>query len=83
MMENTLTYIETLIHETQKTEAEILTMVFRVGLRQLWREHVLGRYLRGEIQREEAIEKAGIDWVELAEHQYESMMEDMKWALGK
>lgn len=82
-MESTLTYLETLARETDKPEAEVMTMAFQTGLRQLWREYILGRYLRGEISREEAIEKAGIDWVELAERQHEAMMEDLEWALGK
>jgi hypothetical protein len=56
-------------------------LAFKVGLRQLWRERTLGRYLRGEISRDEAIESVGIDWVELAERQYEAMREDLAWAL--
>ena len=55
-MESTLNYLQRLTDETHKPEAEVLTMAFQVGLRQLWREHVLGRFLRGEILREEAIE---------------------------
>jgi hypothetical protein len=82
-MENTLGYLETLIRETQKPESEVMTKAFQIGLRQLWREHVLGRYLRHEISRDEAIESVGIDWVDLAEHQKEAMMEDMAWALEK
>ena len=80
-MENTIGLLETLIRETQKPESEVMTKVFQIGLRQLWREHVLGRYLRHEISREEAIESVGIDWVDLAERQKEAMMEDMAWAL--
>jgi hypothetical protein len=80
-MENTIAYLETLIRETQKSESEVMTKVFQMGLRQLWREHVLGRYLRHEISREEAIESVGIDWVDLAERHKEVMMEDMAWAL--
>ena len=57
-------------------------MAFEAGLRQLWRERVLGQYLRGEISREHAIESAGIDWVELAEQQYDAMSEDVAWARG-
>ena len=45
-------------------------------MRQLWREHVLGQYLRGTITREEAIASVGMDWVELAEQQNETMRED-------
>ena len=58
-------------------------MVFQAGLRQLWREYILSRYSREEISREEAIEAAGIDWVELAERQREAMIEDLAWALGR
>jgi predicted RNase H-like HicB family nuclease len=49
----------------------------------LWREHILGRYLRHKISRDEVIEAVGIDWVELAERQHEAMMEDLAWALGE
>lgn len=80
-MTNTLTYLETLVRETRKPEAEVMTLAFQTGLRQLWREHLLGRYLRGEIARDEAIEAVGIDWVEVAEHQHKAMMEDLSWAL--
>lgn len=82
-VESMLTRLETLVREMNKSEAEVLTLAFRTGVRQLWRERVLGRYLRGEISRDEAIEAVGIDWVELAERQHQAMMEDLAWALGK
>ena len=52
-------------------------MAFETGLRQLWREQVLGRYLRGEIARNDAIESVGIDWVEMAERQRAAVNEDL------
>jgi hypothetical protein len=70
--------METLARETHKPEAEVMTMAFQTGLRQLWWEYILGRYLREEISREEAIETVGIDWVELAEPLHEAMMEDLE-----
>jgi hypothetical protein len=73
--------LDTLVRETHKPEAELMTLAFQIGLRQLWRERILGRYLRQEITRDEAIEAAGIDWVELAERQYKSMLEDVAWVL--
>ncbi|RME47194.1 MAG: hypothetical protein D6791_06485 [Chloroflexi bacterium] len=82
-MAEVLTYLENLVRETHKPEAEIMTLALQTGLRQLWREHILGRYLRGEIARHEAVEAVGIDWVELAERQNEAMMEDLAWALEK
>jgi hypothetical protein len=57
-----MTYLETLVRQTHKSEAEVLTLAFQTGLRQLWREHILGRYLRGEISRDEAIDAAGLPW---------------------
>jgi hypothetical protein len=80
-MTELMTYFETLVDETQKPEAEVMTLAFQAGLRQLWRERTLGRYLRGEIDREQAVEAVGIDWVELAERQHRAMMEDLAWAL--
>lgn len=77
------TYLEALVHQTHKSAVEVLTLAFQTGLRQLWREHILGRYLHGEIPREEAIEAAGLPWVELAERQHEAMLEDLAWALEK
>lgn len=82
-MASTFSYLETLVRETQKPEVEVMTKAFQVGLRQLWREHVLGQYLRGTITREEAIESVGLDWVELAEQQNEAMLEDIVWALDR
>lgn len=81
MKGDVLEYLEALARETSKPETELMTMAFQVGLRQLWRERALGRYLRGEITRDEAIEVAGIDWVEMAERQYQAMVEDLAWAL--
>ena len=80
-MTELLSYLEILVRESQKPEAEVLTLAFQAGLRQLWRERTLGRYLRGDISRDEAIEAVGIDWVELAERQHKAMMEDLAWAL--
>lgn len=78
-----MAYLEALVRDVHKSEAEVLGLAVQTGLRQLWREHILGRYLRGEISRDEAIEAVGIDWVELAERQHKAMMEDLAWALGE
>ena len=76
-MADTIKYLETLVRETHKPEAEVMARAFQTGLRQLWRERVLGQFLRGKITRDKAIELAGIDWVELAERQHKAMMEDL------
>ena len=81
-MATALTYLESLARELRKLEAEVMTMAFEAGLRQLWRERTLGLYLRGEIPREQAIERVGIDWVDLADQQHAAMTEDLAWARG-
>jgi hypothetical protein len=75
-------YLHLLTTALKKPEAEILTQVFQVGLRQLWREYMLGQYLLHEISRTEAIDAVGIDWVELAERQHQAAMEDVAWGLN-
>jgi hypothetical protein len=80
-MTDTIKYLETLIQETHKAEAAIMAQAFQTGVRQMWRERVLGRYLRGEINRDTAVELTGIDWVDLAERQHKAMMEDLAWAM--
>ena len=81
-MESTLTYLQRLSDDIHKPETEILALALQVGLRELWREHILGRYLRQEISREEAIDEAGLDLVELAERQHQAVMEDVAWGLN-
>lgn len=80
-MQSSVGYLHLLTNRTKKPEAEVITMAFQIGLKQMWREHILGQFLRQEISRNEAIESVGIDWIELAERQYSAMKEDMEWAL--
>jgi len=81
-MANTMTYLETLLKETQKPEDEIMAQAFQAGVRQLWRERILAQFLKQEISRDEAIDAVGIDWVEIAERQHEAMKEDLAWAMN-
>jgi hypothetical protein len=80
-MNTAASYPDTPVRETRESEAEVMTLAFQAGLRQLWREHTLDRYLRGEITRAEAVEAAGIDWVKLAERQREAVVEGVAWGL--
>lgn len=79
-MENTLKNLETLSRETHRSESEVMTLAFQKGVQQLWRERILGRYLRQDITRDEAIEAVGVDWIEMAERQHQAMLEDLAWA---
>ena len=79
----TASVLEQLVRDTQKPEAEVIALATEAGLRQLWREHLLGRYLRGELDRQQAIEAVGIDWVDMAERQHRAVAEDIQWGLEK
>jgi len=72
------TYLAQLKQDTNKTEAEIMVQAVETGLRQLWQEQLLGKYLRGEMTREQVVD---IDWVELADQQRDAMLEDVAWGL--
>ncbi len=74
-------YLSSLSEITDKAEEEILAQALEIGLRQLWREEILARYLRNEISRAEAVHLVGVQWVELAEDQKEAVLEDIHWAL--
>lgn len=78
-MTETMIYLEKLVKETNKSEADVMAEAMRTGLRQMWQEWILGRYLRDEIPRDEAINVVGIDLVELAERQRAAMLEDVAW----
>jgi hypothetical protein len=82
-METVLTSLQRLVRETHISEEEIVALALKAGARHLWCEQVLGRYLRGELARADAVDAVGIDWVELVERQHEAMIEDVAWALDQ
>jgi hypothetical protein len=75
-------YLTVLARETKRSESEVMALAMETGLRELWREHQLGQYLRGELSRSEAIQAVGIDWVELAERQKRAVDQDLEWGLN-
>ncbi len=83
MTMSTGSFLEQLVRDTQRPEAEVIALAMEAGVRQLWREHLLGQYLRGEIDRQEAIKSVGIDWVEMAERQHCALAEDLQWGLNR
>ena len=82
-MSSTVSFLEQLARDTGKPEAEVVALAVEAGARQLWREHILGRYLRGEISRQQAAETVGMDWVDMADRQHGAMEEDVAWGLAE
>ena len=65
---------------TNKPQSLLLAMAVQMGVRELRQEGVLGRYLREEISREEAVQAVGVDLLDLAERQPKAMLQDLAWA---
>ena len=81
MERDTLSDVQALSDEMGLSEAEVIAEAVRSGLQQLRRERTLAAYVRGNLSREDAIERVGIDWVEMADRQRKAVEEDVAWAL--
>lgn len=62
-------------------EAEVIQQAVETGVETLFRDMVIGRYLDGDITREEAIDELGVDVVEDVESAREAIEEDVEWGL--
>ena len=81
MERSTLSDLQALSEEMGFSEEEVIAEAIRSGIQQLRRERTLAAYVRGELSRDEAIDRVGIDWVEMADRQREAIEEDVAWAL--
>lgn len=63
-------------------ESEIFERALERGLEELWEDHVLGQYIEGELDRDEAIERVGRAKVKRAERELEIVEEDVEWGLN-
>lgn len=63
-------------------ESEVFERALERGLEDLWEGLVLKKYLDGEIDREEAVERVGRTKVERAEREQEIVAEDVDWGLN-
>ncbi|HEY2415039.1 MAG TPA: hypothetical protein VGI40_22535 [Pirellulaceae bacterium] len=79
-MLETSDYLASLVHDTSRSEEEVLAQAVKTGLREMWRQQLLGRYLRGELDRAAVVDQVGLDLVELAERQSQAVQEDLAWA---
>ena len=59
-------------------ESEVFERALERGLEDLWEEFVLSRYLDGELDRTEAIERVGRTKVEQAEREREVVEKDVE-----
>lgn len=67
--------------ERDLPESEVFERALEHGLEQLWEDLVLARYLDGELNREEAVERVGRTKVERAEQERDAVEADVDWGL--
>ena len=75
------TYLDALTSETSQPAGEVMRLAVAVGLRQLWRTHTLGRYIGGELTKEQIAKTLGAEWVDIAEVRHMELRSDLVWAL--
>ncbi|MCZ7399610.1 MAG: hypothetical protein O8C62_08030 [Candidatus Methanoperedens sp.] len=73
--------LEELAKAKHEDISDLIAEALRIGVSKLWQERVLSMYLRGELNRKEAVKRVGLNMVKLAEKQKKAALEDVKWGL--
>jgi len=74
--------VRELAQERGVSESEVFERALERGLQDLWEELVLGKYLDGELDREDAVDRVGRAKVERAERELETVESDVEWGLN-
>lgn len=74
--------IDSLSHEKNLSESQVIEEALEYGLNEMWIKSILSKYLRGEIEKEEAVKLVGVDRVKKAEREAEIIKEDIEWGLS-
>jgi hypothetical protein len=70
--ESTDSFLKDLVRQTKRSQTELISQAFQLGIHQLWEKLMLDEYLLGQISREKAIHSVGLKKVELAELQQQA-----------
>ncbi|WP_227377896.1 hypothetical protein [Haladaptatus halobius] len=62
-------------------ESEVFEQALELGIADLWENVILGKYIDGELSREEAIELVGLENVQQADRETAAVEEDVDWGL--
>lgn len=75
--------INSLSHEKNLSESQIIEEALEYGLNEMWKKSILSKYLKGEMDKEEAVKLVGLDKVKRAEREVKAVKEDVEWGLSK
>lgn len=73
--------LENLAKIREEGVTTIIARAVEIGIDKIRQETILDQYLKGTIEREEAIKLVGLDLVRLAEKQKKAVLEDVRWGL--
>jgi hypothetical protein len=73
--------VEILANAREVPESEILREALEKGVKNLWDEYVLSKYIKGELDREEAVDLVGLRKVKRADKGMNTVREDVKWGM--
>ncbi|KZN23113.1 hypothetical protein A4G99_16580 [Haladaptatus sp. R4] len=63
-------------------EGEVFEQALELRIADLWENVVLGKYVDGELSREEAIELVGLENVQRADREAAAVEADVDWGLN-
>jgi predicted transcriptional regulator len=66
--------------DMRSSESEMIEEALERGMKELWEQSVVKKFLKGKIDKEEAIKLVGLEKIEKAEREEKSVEEDIEWA---
>jgi predicted transcriptional regulator len=66
--------------DMRSSESEMIEEALERGMKELWEQSVVKKFLKGKIDKEEAIKFVGLEKIEKAEREEKSVEEDIEWA---
>lgn len=64
------------------SESEVFEQALERGIIDLWENVVLGKYVDGELSRDQAVELVGLEKVKRADRESAAVKEDIDWGLN-
>jgi hypothetical protein len=83
MKRTLMAQVKELARVRHQQEQKVMDDAVIIGVKFLYRESVLARYLKKRLSRRRAVQAVGLESVKLAEAQNAAVLEDIAWAFGR
>jgi len=74
--------LEYLMKAKKEKVSELIAHAVKIGLGTLWKETVIEKYLKNQIDRTEAVKLVGLDLIKLSEKQKDFAIKDVRWGMS-